>query len=98
MPILTNCTADSSNGLVLHLARTMCALSIANLIRPFKYACKCRPRYPYKEHSELKTGLHSAKPPSKGKDGVIQLLDYNLARFDFQDLKGSSYTFGGFRV
>ncbi|KAJ9120081.1 hypothetical protein QFC22_002979 [Naganishia vaughanmartiniae] len=29
-----------------------------------------------------------ARPPSKGKDGVIQLLDYNLARFDFQDLKG----------
>jgi hypothetical protein len=33
----------------------------------------------------------SAKPPSKGKDGVIQLLDYNLARFDFQDLKGFPY-------
>lgn len=29
-----------------------------------------------------------AKPPYKAKDGVIQLLDYNLARFDFQDLKG----------
>lgn len=32
--------------------------------------------------------LDSAKPPSKGKDGVIQLLDYNISRFDFQDLKG----------
>ena len=30
----------------------------------------------------------SAKPPAKGKDGVIQLLDYNISRFDFQDLKG----------
>lgn len=29
-----------------------------------------------------------ARPPYKAKDGVIQLLDYNLARFDFQDLKG----------
>lgn len=30
------------------------------------------------------------REPAKGKDGIIQLLDYNLERFDFEDKKGES--------
>jgi hypothetical protein len=30
------------------------------------------------------------REPAKGKDGIIQLLDYNLERFEFEDKKGKS--------
>jgi hypothetical protein len=30
------------------------------------------------------------REPGKGKDGVVQLLHYNLERFEFEDPKGQS--------
>ena len=34
------------------------------------------------------TIVDRGREPAKGKDGIIQLLDYNLERFDFEDKKG----------
>lgn len=81
---------DSSNGHAQRSARTTCVPSIGNRTHPYKYACKPSV-VPAVDGATSKSSFYdSAKPPSKGKDGVIQLLDYNLARFDFQDLKGIS--------
>lgn len=40
---------------------------------------------------ELRAVLCSARSPSKGKDGWIQLIDYNLGRFEIKDPKGEYY-------
>jgi hypothetical protein len=36
----------------------------------------------------MTTVENSAKLPSKSKDGWIQLMDYNMHRFDIKDVKG----------